>query len=146
MAQNKSESIDKIEALDALLYLLYYSGGRVEGRTKLEKMLILLKNKYNVMIPDLEVDREYYGPSSSEFKDFIGRALIGELIEEELIPLNETKVIFKHAYKLTSTGKAWLRVFGKEYSDEVKEKIKKVATEYSKKDELEAIKALEATS
>ena len=146
MAKNRSEPTGKIEALDALLYLLYYSGGRIEGRMKLEKMLILLKNKYNVEIPDLKVDREYYGPSSSEFIDLIGRALTGELIEEELIPLNEAKVIFKHAYKLTSTGKARLRVFGKEYSDEVKEKIKKVATEYSKKDELEVIEALEATS
>jgi hypothetical protein len=133
------QKLDKIDALHAMLYLLYYAGGRIEGRTKLEKMLIWLKFKENLDISDFEIDTNYYGPLSSKFEMVLSRAIGYNLIKENLLPVDKAGTIFRHVYELTQNGKKRVRYLENLYHEDLRNTIQEVAKNFANEDETKII-------
>lgn len=84
-----------------LLALLRYSGGRVEGRKRIQKLVYLLIKEHNIPFTFKFVPY-FYGPYSSELSIFL-ETLVGlGLVEEEGETISPR--VIKFNYSLTKKG------------------------------------------
>lgn len=95
----------KVSDLALVLALLRSSGGVIEGRTRLQKMVYLLKNSFNVPF-GFEFRMYFYGPYSDSLADVLQLFKSVELIEENRVAI--ARGIVQYNYSLTDTGQEFL--------------------------------------
>jgi len=98
-------NMSKISDL-ALLLLLFNYSREILGRKRLQKIVCLLKYKYNIPF-SFSFRKYFYGPYSSELQYAVDTLKAAGLITEEAktIPL-EGNIIY--TYELTEEGKAFV--------------------------------------
>jgi len=110
---------------DALLLLatLYHRKSSLKGRTRFQKTIFLLKEKFDVDF-SFKFRPYYYGPYSEDLADFISILEAVGLLEE--IPERRGKGIFRYNYKLTEKGKAYFKKFKSSAKNETLEGLEKL--------------------
>lgn len=95
------------EAKRALKILtMVYEHGIIQGRTRLQKLVFLLKNKYEIPL-SFDFTSYYYGPYSSGLSDYIDSMISYGLLEEKRVHLG--KDIDRYDYHLTEKGRNLLQ-------------------------------------
>jgi uncharacterized protein YwgA len=84
-----------------LLLLLLQLTKKVQGRTRFQKTVCLLKYKYQIPF-SFNFKSYYYGPYSEELADTLSLLQGTNLVEEVSEPINEG--IVRYSYKLTERG------------------------------------------
>lgn len=104
------EREEKVEVSDLVLVLalLRSSDMVVEGRTRLQKMVYLLKNSFNVPF-NFEFRMYFYGPYSDNLADSLQLLKSVELVEERMIEI--TRGIVQYNYRLTDAGQEFLNAY-----------------------------------
>jgi uncharacterized protein YwgA len=98
-----------IEELDIDLLITFFGfyGTSVNGRTRVQKDMCILK--YDAKVPfNFEFEPHYYGPFSPELTDTVDTLTAAGLLEEriELLPLG----ILRYDYALTTEGRRMFHV------------------------------------
>jgi DNA-binding HxlR family transcriptional regulator/uncharacterized protein YwgA len=107
------------------ILILLHGLGRVKGTTRLEKLLFLLKEQFNVVSGSFYRFKPYFlGPYSPELPRDVVRLFKAELldIEEDLLDAGELSdwIFFEKTYTLTKEGTEK----AKDLYDDLSEKIK----------------------
>lgn len=92
--------------------------GKIDGRTRLQKLFFLLDKKLNL---DLKYEKSFYGPFSKRLSDLIELVVRDGVIKEDIGSSVYGK---KYSYEITSKGKKFL--------DESKSTISKEEQEIKK--------------
>ncbi|TXT55446.1 MAG: hypothetical protein BAJATHORv1_40359 [Candidatus Thorarchaeota archaeon] len=84
--------------------IIYLIGNhdRIEGRTRFQKLIFLLKKEKKIHF-NFEFTPYYYGPYSHELSEYIGFLVSFGLIEESRTQLSDS--IDRYDYELTEKGK-----------------------------------------
>jgi len=100
----------KLEISDLVLTLavLDTSGGEIEGRTRFQKMVYLLKNSFNAPF-SFEFRTYFYGPYSVGLADGLQLLKSVEMIEEDRIEI--ARDVAQYNYRLTDSGRQFLRKY-----------------------------------
>jgi len=116
----------------ALLIAIFgvHRGGRIEGRTRIQKLVCLLQNQSKFPFT-FKFKPYYYGPYSDDLSDTINFLVGMKLIEETIVPTRFYS--FRYDYQLTEKGKL---VFSK-----VQQRSERIINTL-----IDEIKALEETS
>jgi uncharacterized protein YwgA len=101
----------------------------IEGRTRFQKIVYLLKKKFQMPF-DFNFKPYYYGPYSEELSDLITFLTALKLVEEKTDYFG--KGIIRYNYELTDKGKRYCEKFkesaDRETLDDIK-KLRKVVSE-----------------
>jgi hypothetical protein len=118
----KGEKV-KVSDLALVLALLRASDGVVEGRTRLQKMVYLLKNSFNIPF-GFEFRMYFYGPYSDSLADALQLLKSVELVEENMVEI--ARGVVQYNYRLTDAGQEFLKSYfpNIEMYQKIYEKIK----------------------
>ncbi|MGB9659776.1 MAG: hypothetical protein ACPLY9_04555 [Nitrososphaerales archaeon] len=94
--------MSKSSDLALLLLLMRSSNDRIEGRTRLQKTVCILKYKHKIPF-SFEFRRYFYGPYSRRLQDAVNTLRAAGLITEKEVVLPEGYI--KYNYELTEEGK-----------------------------------------
>ncbi|MEM2261733.1 MAG: hypothetical protein QXK24_04705 [Ignisphaera sp.] len=139
MGGNIPDLVIELMVLDA--------SGVMKGRTRLQKTMFLLKEKYGMPI-SLHFESYFYGPYSEELAHDIEVLKAFKVIEENRVKVND---YYEYRYKLTQKGKDILKELleSNEELREIYQKIKSHVEEINKiplKELVAVAKALLTTS
>ena len=76
--------------------------GKIDGRTKLQKLFFLLDNKINL---DLEYEKSFYGPFSNKLSNIVELMIRDGTIKEDI---GSSPYGRKYLYEITPKGKNFL--------------------------------------
>jgi uncharacterized protein YwgA len=102
--------------------LLLY-GKPVEGRTRLQKIVFLLKDKYEIPF-SFDFKPYYYGPYSEKLSDMVSLLRALDLTEEKADYFGLGKI--RYDYFLTQKGKEYFAKYSKVSGKDTKEAIRKL--------------------
>jgi len=105
-----------------LILLLLHLNKKVQGRTRFQKTVCLLKHKYQIPF-SFSFKSYYYGPYSEDLADTLSLLQGTNLIEEVSEPLNEEMV--RYSYRLTERGEDIIRSTISSADKELLTKMKK---------------------
>lgn len=110
---------------DALFFLasLFYYKKPIRGRTRLQKIMFLLKERHGIPF-DFYFRPYYYGPYSDELSDLISLSTALNLAEEKAEFLKPG--IIRYNYELTEKGKRCLEKFKENLDDETLKVVSKL--------------------
>jgi uncharacterized protein YwgA len=110
---------------DVLLVLatLFYRKGSLKGRTRFQKTVFLLKEKFDVPFT-FKFRPYYFGPYSEDLTDLISVLEAVGVLDE--MPQRLGIDIVRYNYKLTEKGKAYFRKFKGSAEKETLEKLEKL--------------------
>lgn len=99
-----------------LLKILYIirTHGEIRGRTRFQKLVFLLKYKYNVPF-DFQYTSYFYGPYSYDLSEYLDSLLSYDLISETRIHLGTD--VDRYDYSLTQKGSEFIDKFEKAVED-----------------------------
>ena len=120
MREEKGRTGDKILPL---LASLFYYNSPIRGRTRFQKIVFLLKEKYGISF-DFEFKPYYYGPYSEELSDTLSLLTALKLVEEDTEHLGVG--ITRYDYRLTEKGKKYFEIAQKEAREDTTLIIKKI--------------------
>jgi uncharacterized protein YwgA len=106
-----------------ILGSLSFYGKPIEGRTRLQKMAFLLKNKYGFPL-NFDFKPYYYGPYSEELSDLVSLLRALGLAEEKTDYFGLGKI--RYDYVLTEKGKEYFEKFSKASGKDTKQTIRKL--------------------
>jgi len=94
--------------LALILALLRASNNVIEGRTRLQKMVYLLKNSFDIPF-GFEFRMYFYGPYSENLADTLQLLKAVELVEEEKVKIAED--VIQYNYEITDIGQQFLETY-----------------------------------
>lgn len=110
--------------------LLLDVAGQIEGATRFQKLMFILKEGFEISMPHIYI-KYHYGPFSSQLRDEINFYVENGFIDANSECLGENSEgypIVKTTYTLTESGRA---VVKDNFSDEDKVKFKQVVDEWN---------------
>ena len=110
-----------------ILLLLYSLGGKVEGGTRLQKLLFLLKHEFGVRDLPYEFAPYIHGPFSEEVRDDAAELQWRGLIEIEGKVLDAADGILERTYRLTPDGQKMAEGFHAALPETTKQSLQKLA-------------------
>jgi uncharacterized protein YwgA len=109
--------------IDLLVSFFGFYGASVNGRTRVQKDICILK--YDAEIPfNFEFEPHYYGPYSSELTDTVDTLIAAGLLEERIELLHPG--ILRYDYALTAEGKRLFSVIENRVSRKRPEILKRL--------------------
>jgi uncharacterized protein YwgA len=115
----------KLDNILLILASLNFCKKPIKGRTRLQKMIFLLKEENGIPF-DFEFRPYFYGPYSEQLSDFVHLLNALNLVEEETEYLGTG--IVRYNYILTEKGKEYYMMFkekAEKESEDVIEKLEK---------------------
>jgi len=113
------------ENIDIILLISVFGaheGGKIEGRTRIQKEICLLK--YRSKLPfTFDFKPYYYGPYSEDLSDTLNTLVGVKLLKETIIPVSFNS--FRYDYTLTERGK---QLFDR-FREDIKEIINSISKE-----------------
>jgi len=106
-----------------LLASLFFYGKPIEGRTRLQKIIFLLKNRYEIPF-NFNFKPYYYGPYSEELSDLVSLLRAFNFAEEKIEYFGFGKV--RYSYALTEKGEKYFAEFGRSSGKDTIELIGKL--------------------
>lgn len=120
MREEKGVAADKILLI---LASLFYSDSSIRGRTRFQKIVFLLKEKYGISF-DFEFKPYYYGPYSEELSDTLSLLTALKFVEEDAEYLGMG--ITRYDYQLTQRGKRYFEAAQRDAREGTRRIIKKL--------------------
>ncbi|MBC7091359.1 MAG: hypothetical protein H5T50_05555 [Nitrososphaeria archaeon] len=78
-----------MDPIDLVLAIIYFAGGKIDGRTKIQKIAYFINEKFDCKITFIP---HYYGPYSTSIAKTLEDLVATDFVEEEaLITLNDRK-------------------------------------------------------
>lgn len=136
MPEKVEVSLDKSKLYPLLLVDI---AKKLEGTTRLHKMMFILKQEYNVPISQRFI-KYHYGPFSSELRDDINFFVENELIEQTVVALGvdaDGYPMLRTTYTISRKGKETVE---KCFSSKETEAFQKVVERWNAKPLTEVIK------
>jgi uncharacterized protein YwgA len=127
----RKEKEDRPDNILLVLGSMLFYGKPIEGRTRLQKIVFLLKTKYGLPF-DFDFKPYYYGPYSEELSDVISLLRALGFAEEKIDSLGLDKI--RYDYFLTEKGKRYFEQFSRSREknmEEVVEKLRRNISELS---------------
>jgi uncharacterized protein YwgA len=93
-----------VNDVELILLTLYHHDNHVNGRKRLQKIICVLKNKYNIQF-SYNFKPYYYGPYSESLSNALDVLVSSDMIEEEVEVIDEYDEIYQYVYKLKQNGK-----------------------------------------
>lgn len=120
MKEEKGASTDKILLI---LASLFYNDSPIRGRTRFQKIVFLLKEKYGISF-DFEFKPYYYGPYSEELSDTLSLLTALKFLEEhaEHFGMGMTR----YDYRLTERGRRYFEAAQKDSKENTQKIISKI--------------------
>jgi len=106
-----------------ILATLFYRRVSLKGRTRFQKTVFLLKEKFDVSFT-FKFRPYYYGPYSEDLADMISILKAVAVIEEK--PQRLGVGIIRYNYQLAEKGKTWFNKFRQLAEEETLEKLGKL--------------------
>ena len=116
-----------------ILASLFYNNEPIRGRTRLQKMVYLLKEKYKIPFT-LKFKPYYYGPYSEELSDNIALLIALKFTEETTEYLGMG--LNRHNYQLTDKGKKYICRFTEIAGEDTEKIIEKLQRDIAEINEL----------
>jgi uncharacterized protein YwgA len=120
--QRKEKEVTPNNILLVLASLSLY-GKPIEGRTRLQKIVFLLKNKYGLPF-SFDFKPYYYGPYSEELSDLVSLLRALGFAEEKTDHFGLDQI--RYDYVLTEKGKGYLEKYSKASGKDTKQTIRKL--------------------
>jgi uncharacterized protein YwgA len=126
---------------DSLLILasLFYNNEPVKGRTRFQKMIFLLKEKYDVPFT-FKFKPYYYGPYSEEISDVLALLTALKFMEEKTEYLGMG--VTRYNYQLTDKGKNHVCIFRENAAESDLIVIGKLQEDIAKINEMQTIELI----
>jgi len=116
----KEAGTDKILLI---LASLFYNNNSIRGRTKFQKIIFLLKEKYGISF-DFEFKPYYYGPYSEELSDTLSLLTALKFLEEHAEHLGMG--ITRYDYRLTERGRRYFEMAQKDSRENTRKVIREI--------------------
>ena len=124
---NKGDTVFLLSIFNSL------GSNKIEGRTRLQKMVYILKEKEKIPF-SFKYKPYFYGPYSEELYETIQDLVALNLLKEEIEPKGNG--VYQYDYVLTEPGKQYAEKISKlleKETPEIEEKIKKKTRKYIEK-------------